>query len=223
MIRRRRVAAAAAVIAVAAGGGVAIAATTASSPQEREQAVLADAADRLGVSPGRLRDALAAAEDSQLDAAVTAGDLTQEQADAIKAMRQRFGLVLGGTGAAGGPRIFGFGGRHHGFRGPESGAAGAACDAVAKALGLDREALFAQLREGKTLAEVAQDRNVAVDDVRAGRLTQARADALQDRIVERIDRFPGPAVRPPSVASRRRAGAAPPARRGHAPPLGRRS
>ena len=174
---RRRVAIAAAGLAVAAGGGVAIAATTASSPQEREQAVLEDAAGRLGVTPDRLRDALRAAEDAQLDAAVNAGELTQEQADAIKARRQRSGLVLGdGPGRGHGGPGFGFGFGHRGFWGPVLAPAGAAFDAAANALGLDREGLFDALRDGKTLAELAQDEGVALDDVRNAARAAAKAE-----------------------------------------------
>src|SRR4051795_11031045 len=106
MKRARRVAIAAAGLAVVAGGGVAIAATTGSSPKEREQAVLDDAAGRLRTTPDKLRDALSAAEDAQLDAAVKAGELTQEQADAIKARRSQSGLVLGDE--PGGGHGFGF-------------------------------------------------------------------------------------------------------------------
>ena len=50
------------------------------------------------MSPSELRDALAAAQDDQLDADVKAGRLTQEQADAIKAHRKEAGSVLGGPG-----------------------------------------------------------------------------------------------------------------------------
>src|SRR4051794_2937126 len=132
MMRTRRVAIAAAGLAVAAGGGVAIAATTGSSPKEREQAVLDDAAGRLGTTPDKLRDALNAAEDAQLDAAVKAGELTQEQADAIKARRAQSGLVLGAR-----PDGHGFGRFHD-----DEGATDAALDAAAKALKLDRDGLL---------------------------------------------------------------------------------
>src|SRR3954447_9326875 len=155
MMRTRRVAIAAAGLAVAAGGGVAIAATAGSSPKEREQAVLDDAAGRLGTTPDKLRDALSAAEDAQLDAAVKAGELTQEQADAIKARRSQSGLVLGDE--PGGGHGFGF---HH-----DAGAPGAALDAAAKALKLDRDELLTQLRDGKSLPDIAKDQNVAIDDV----------------------------------------------------------
>jgi hypothetical protein len=195
----RRIAIVAAGLAVAAGGGVAVAETTGDSPRERERAVLEDAAGRLGVTPERLREALGAAQDAQLDAAVRAEELTQEQADAIKAARARAGLVLG----------FGLG--HHGpgfavhihHEGGE--AAMAALDAAAEALGLDRDGLLEELRDGTTLSELARDRGVAIDEVRSkaraaakaeldravqdGDLTQAQADEALEGIVARIERL----------------------------------
>ena len=201
MMRARRVAIAAAGLAVAAGGGVAIAATTSSTPKEREQAVLDDAAGHLGVSSQKLRDALGAAEDAQLDAAVKAGELTQQQADAIKARRAQSGLVLGvGPGGPGFDHGFGF--HVH-----DGGATDAAIDAAAKALNLDRDTLLTRLRDGKSLTDVAKDQNVSIDDVRAaardaakaaldkavaaGDLTQAQADEELKELVDRIDQLPG--------------------------------
>src|SRR3954469_7058479 len=199
MMRTRRVAIAAAGLAVAAGGGVAIAATTGSTPKEREQAVLDDAAGRLGTTADKLRGALSAAEDAQLDAAVKAGEITQDQADAIKARRAQSGLVLGAEGGHGFGHGFGF--RH------DAGATDAALDAAAKALKLDREDLLTRLRDGNSLADVATDQNVSIDDVRAaargaakaelekavgaGDLTQAQADEELTEIVDRIEQLRG--------------------------------
>ena len=78
------------------GSGAAIAAVTKDDGEKAEQAVLDDAAKRLNVAPDKLRDALAAAQDAQLDQAVKDGKLTQKQADAIKAGRKASGHVLGG-------------------------------------------------------------------------------------------------------------------------------
>ena len=198
-MRTRRVAIAAAGLAVAAGGGVAIAATTGSSPKEREQAVLDDAAGRLGTTADKLRDALGAAEDAQLDAAVKAGEITQDQADAIKARRAQSGLVLGDEDGHGFDHGFGF--RH------DAGATDAALDAAAKAMALDRDQLLTRLRGGTSLADVAKAQNVSIDDVRAaaraaakaeldkavsaGDLTQAQADEELAEIVDRIEQLRG--------------------------------
>src|SRR4051795_5868165 len=95
MKTRRTAAAAVTVAVVAAGGGAAVAATK----DDPESAVLNDAAKRLNVTPKALKDALAAAEDAQLDQAVKDGRLTQEQADRLKQERARSGSVLGRPGA----------------------------------------------------------------------------------------------------------------------------
>src|SRR3954452_21398132 len=98
-MRARRAAALALTGAIAAGGaGVAVGATTADKGKAAEDAVIKDAAGRLGTSPDKLRQALSAAEDAQLDAAVKAGALTQAQADRIKQERAASGRVLGGVG-----------------------------------------------------------------------------------------------------------------------------
>ena len=80
------------------GGGAALAARGGDDGRKDEQAVLSDAAKRLGVTPGDLESALGKAEDAQLDQAVKDGRLTQQQADEIKKHRQRSGRVLGGPG-----------------------------------------------------------------------------------------------------------------------------
>ena len=194
-MQRRRIAAIAAAGVVAAGGtGVALATTRGDDAKQREQAVLDDAAKRLGVEPSELRDALAKAQDDQLDAAVKAGRLTQEQADAIKQRRAQSGLVLGGGHPGpGGP---GFGHRFRGGPPP-------VLDAAAKALGLSEAQLFERLRSGKSLQDVAKaqgkdyaavksairaavkaDLDAAVNDKR---LTQAQADELLDHLTEHLD------------------------------------
>lgn len=68
---------------VAGGAGAAIAQVGKDDGEKAEQEVLADAAKRLNVTPEKLRDALAAAQDAQLDQAVEDGDLTRKQADAL--------------------------------------------------------------------------------------------------------------------------------------------
>jgi hypothetical protein len=218
-MQRRRIAAIAAAGVVAAGGtGVALATTRGDDAKQREQAVLDDAAKRLGVEPSELRDALAKAQDDQLDAAVKAGRLTQEQADAIKQRRSQSGLVLGGGHPGpGGP---GFG--HRDFRGgPGFGHGGPppVLDAAANALGLTDAQLFARLRSGKSLQDIAKaqgkdyaavksairsaiktDLDAAVKDKR---LTQAQADELLDHLTEHLDngfffgRHGGPPPGPP--------------------------
>lgn len=147
---------------LAAGGGtaVAVAATRTDDRQQTEQAIISDAAQRLSVSPDKLREALGAAEDAQLDQAVKDGKLTQQQADAMKQRRRQNGSVLG------------MGPGRHGGRGPFGGPSGALdrgtiAVAAAKALGLSADALRTQLRAGKSLADLAKAQNKDLADVKA--------------------------------------------------------
>jgi hypothetical protein len=174
-----------------AGGGAAIGASQLNG--NPGQAVIDDAAQQLGVSPSALSDALKNAVKHQIDAAVAAGRLTKAQGDALKARidagRLPFGLGLG----------LGFGGPgHHGFGG--FGLFGR-LDAAATYLGVTEVQLRTQLSNGKTLAQVAKDRNKSVSGlvdamtasaekhlqaaVSAGRLTKAQADQISKDLEQR--------------------------------------
>jgi hypothetical protein len=170
-----------------AGGGAGIAATKISG--NGSQAVIDDAAQQLGVSPGALSDALKNALKHQVDAAVAAGRLTKEQGDKVKARIDAggFPLVFGG----------GFGG--HGFG---VGGAFMQLDAAASYLGLTEAQLRTQLTNGKTLAQIAKDQNKSVSGlvdamtasakkqldaaVAAGRLSQSQADGVLKDLQQRI-------------------------------------
>jgi hypothetical protein len=200
-MRRRRIAiiAAAATLA-AAGTGVAVATTRSDDAKQREQAVLDDAAKRLNVDASKLRDALGAAEDAQLDADVKAGKLTQKQADAIKQRRATNGSVLGGPG-------IGLDHRHGPGFGPRGGPGrpGELMDAAAAAIGISRAKLFEELRSGKSLSDVAKAHGKSFDDVKAavttavkkqldaavksGDLTRAQADDMLSHLTEHLDDF----------------------------------
>lgn len=199
---KRYVLVSAAVLAAGAGGGAAIAASSGDERQKTEQSILDDAAKRLNVTPEALKSALGAAEDAQLDAQVKAGDLTQEQADAIKKARAQSGTVLGGPGVGG-----------HGFRGVPGGGpggppngklgvpggpgrggfgfglgglrfhtdAGGALDAAATALGIKRDDLLAALKDGQSIADVAKDKGKSLDDVKTA-ITNAVTKELDARV-----------------------------------------
>jgi hypothetical protein len=153
------------------GTGVAVA-TSSDDPKEREEAVLADAAKRLDVAPSELRDALSAAENAQLDADVKAGRLTQEQADAIKERRERFGSVLGGGLMHGKP--------HLSLRpGGPGGGPIELIETTAKALGISRDELVERMRDGDSLEEIAKAEGKSVDDVR---------EAVESELKERLDK-----------------------------------
>jgi lambda repressor-like predicted transcriptional regulator len=161
-----------AVVAVVSGGA-AYAASQDNSPQARSQAIVNDAAGTLGVDPSKLSDALKKALENQVDAQVTAGTLTQGQADAIK-KRIDDGTqpIFGGPGFGGGPRghfgRFGHGGPGFGFGfgfgGP--GLTSGIAD-VATYLGLKPADLATQLRSGKSLADIAKAQGKTVDGLKA--------------------------------------------------------
>lgn len=209
MTRKRLGAVAAAVVVAAGGTGTAIAVTKKDEARQAEDAVIAGAAERLDVTPERLRDALAAAQDDQLDAQVKAGRITQEQADAIKARRKATGRVLGGPGAKlrGGGHGHGFGRRGFHHRGGK--VRGIAFEELAKALGVTQAKLGDAFRDGKTVGEIARAEGKDIADVQAAlkaaakrhvdeavaddELTKAQGDRLLtrlNRMIERVAQFP---------------------------------
>lgn len=181
----------AATLAIALGAAGALAASGVLSPQEESQAVIDDAAERLGVEPGELSDALRAALESRVDAAVEAGRLTEAQGETLKERIGETPLLFGGLGAHG-PGLGHFG--HPGHPGH--------LDAAAAYLGIDEAELHEQLADGKTLAEIATAEGKSVeglvqalvkaaedridDAVADGRLTQAQADELAEDLHERM-------------------------------------
>jgi hypothetical protein len=117
-----------------------------------------------GKSTAGLIDALVTHEKAEIADAVKAGKLTQAQADTITpTLQQRFTDFVNNTRPAhgfgpGGPR--GFGG----------------LDAAATYLGITEQALFTQLRSGKTLAQIA---NATSGKSAAGLIAALVADAKQ--------------------------------------------
>ncbi|HEX4525108.1 MAG TPA: hypothetical protein VH108_00030 [Gaiellaceae bacterium] len=156
---------------------------------------LAQVADATsGKSAAGLIDALVAHEQTELAAAVTAGRLTQAQANQITAtLKDRFTNLVNGTWPP-----------HDGHGGPRSG--GDDFAAAATYLGLSQSDLQTALQSGKTLAQVADatsgkstagliDALVAHEQtelaaaVTAGRLTQAQADQITATLKDRFTNF----------------------------------
>ena len=189
LTRRVAIIAGTAVLALS-GGTYAVAHGIGGGEKERE-ALLDDAAERLNVTPEELTKALKEAAAARIDQAVKDGRITQEQADEMKERLEQGGGVpfLGGPGGPGGP------GGHHG---PPPG-----MDAAAEYLGLSPEQLREQLMDGKSLADVAEDRDKSVDGLKEAmekairadiakavedkRLTQEQADRILEDLESRLD------------------------------------
>jgi plasmid maintenance system antidote protein VapI len=145
-------------------------------------------AQKLGVTPDQLRQAMQEVREEMLTEAVAAGRLTQEQAD-----RMRSGTFGMGQGMRGGRH-----GSMQGFGGTIN-----LHEVVAQTLGITTEQLRAELRSGKTLLQAASERGMNRDQlvntlltaqrgqiaqaVAEGRITQEMADRITETLQSRIE------------------------------------
>jgi hypothetical protein len=156
------------VLAVTLGAGAAVAATSgAFDPKEEQEAFEAAVAEKLGVTTQELQNAYKEASLERLEAAVAAGRITEEEADAI-----REGIESGNFL---GPKGFGFGPHIHIEGGP-------ALDGAADYLGLSEAELHERLRNGESLAEIAKDEGKSVDG-----LEQALLAAAKERLDQAVE------------------------------------
>jgi len=149
---------------------------------------LAKVAAKLGIGEDKLKTAVDEAYNETVDEQVVAGNLTQNQADRLKERGFEVGPMFG---ARGGMR-FGFGG----FDLMES---------AASSLGISTDDLMTQLKDGKSLADVAEAQGVSVDTLKAdllaqvktnldtlvsdGKITQSQADEMYSRTESHIDQI----------------------------------
>jgi hypothetical protein len=168
MRKRSKIAAGAGAALAVVGAGAAVAADRL-MPKAESQAIVNDAAKQLGVDPAKLSDALEQALKNQIDAAVKDGRLTKEQGDAMKRRisAAAFPLFIGpGFDRERGP-LRGFG--HHWVRD---------LDAAAAFLGVSESELRATLESGKSLAQIAKEKDKSVDKL---------VDALVTATTKRLD------------------------------------
>jgi hypothetical protein len=183
---------------LAAGLTAIVLAAGASSAVAAERPSFADElAKQLGVTPAKLRAAVKAALFTQIDAAVKAGRLTPEQAAKLKQRIEKAnGLGLGARRA--------FAEKRKAF-GNRVGKATRGKGPAATYLGMTREALWAELKKGKSLAQVAREKGKSVDGlvaamvkplqerltkaVEAKRLTKQRADEILERVTDATERL----------------------------------
>lgn len=167
-----------------------------SAPAADKPSVADEVAAKLGVTPEQLRAAFKAVLTARVDAALAAGKLTPEQAAKLEErIANAQGLGLGAMRGAGKKRQALVArviakAKHLG--------------AAATYLGLTREELRAELKEGASLAEIAVAQGKTADGlvaamlapakerlakaVSAKRLTQERADAILERLESRLER-----------------------------------
>ena len=144
-------------VAVGVAGG-AIAATQLDSPSARSAAIVTDAAGQLGVTPAALQNALVKAEENQIDSEVSAGQISQDQGNALKSALESGSLPVintPGLGGGGFRRVGAFGG------------AGLFTDLTTAAsfLGLTVQQIQTDLQNGQTLADIAKAQGKTADDL----------------------------------------------------------
>lgn len=139
------------VLLVLGGGGGALATTVFSSPSAQNSAIISDAATQLNVAPSALSTALTKAIDDQLNAEVTAGQLSQAQATALEARL-----------ASGQAPLFNLGGPVA-FRASVGVGLAGGLGAAETYLGLSATQIRTDMKGGQTLAQiaVAQDKTAA--------------------------------------------------------------
>ncbi len=151
-----------------AGAGAALATTELSSPSARDNAIISNAAGQLGVAPSALANALTKAIDDELSSEVSAGQLSQAQANAIESR-----LSAGTAPIFGG---FGGGGRYRG-----AGGFGGAVSAAATYLGLSSSQITTDLQGGKTLADIATAQGKTADGLISA-IVSAEESQLQSAV-----------------------------------------
>jgi len=149
-------------------------------------------ADKLGVTVAKLQQAVRDTLKEMVAKALKDGKLTQSQADKATAGidgmpfdKMPFGRFLGGRNARFGARLA---------------IDKVALDAAAAKLGMTTQDLMTELRGGKSLTDVAKEKNVSTDDlktamvnavnaevdqaVKDGKLTQTQADNIKAQIAK---------------------------------------
>ena len=227
-LKRKLAGGAAGLVLVAGAGGAIAAANSGSGSRTADRdAFLNDVAGRLHVTPEELKSAFLGALSDRLDADVKAGRLTRARADAILEHAREHGDIgvpfFGGEPPLGPPPFSAPPPGRFAPPGPPGmppgpgapGAFGAGFDGAAEYLDLTQAELRKQLMSGKSLAQIAADRNKSVDGLKSAieasvkkeldqavkdkRLTQKQEDdilsGLHARLDDIVNRKPGD--RPP--------------------------
>ena len=146
---------------------------------------LSKVAAKLGIGEDKLKTAVDEAYSETIDEQVAGGQLTQDQADRLKERGFQLAPMLG-------PRGGRVGGAH-------------LMESAATVLGISADDLMTQLRDGKSLADVAGAQGISVDKLKAdllaqvkteldtlvsdGKITQSQADDIYSRTESNIDKI----------------------------------
>jgi hypothetical protein len=168
-------------------------ATPPAGRHDKREQLLDRVAGNLGIEVTVLEQAIKDAKLSLVDEALADGRISEEQAEAA---RER---INSGEGA-------GFGRlteRHHKRHDRAMKVRGAVIEQAAAALGIAADELKDELRSGKSIADVAAERGVTLDDVKSqildaaktkldgavaeGRIDQAHADQALQRLSDGLD------------------------------------
>jgi hypothetical protein len=159
-------------VAVLVLGVVAIGGAAADEDDGPLGSFLAKVAEKLGVSEDELKTAIDEARDETIDEAVAEGRLTEDWGERLKERADERGFPF--PLPPGGVRLHG---HWH------------LMDAAAEALDMSQDELTEQLRDGNSLAEVAETQGMSVEDFKAALLDQIRAqlDEQTDEIFRRVE------------------------------------
>ena len=130
-------------------------------------------ASELGTTPDAVTAAGKAAANAAIDAAVAAGDLSEERATALRERIAAFTGPACGLFRAGWTNGFRDGAVHvwgRGFLGAD------VVEAVAETLGVDSSEVIGQLRDAGSLEALATELGASYDEVKASVLTAVQAD-----------------------------------------------
>ncbi len=186
--------------------------TTTTQKTDYSQVFLGKLAAALGVSQSKVESAIKKAEGDTIDQAVANGDLAKNPADAMKQRVQQNPVDLFHLKGVGGRGIDGTGRGGFGHGAPAASIVDQATlqKAVADKLGLSVTDFQSKIQSGSTLASLAKEKNVQVQDlydaaanaakplldqaVKDGKITQAQADEVYKEIQQGglgIGRFGG--------------------------------
>lgn len=145
----------------------------------RDGQTVAEIAQSEGVDPQAIVDAAIAEAESKLEAAVEEGRLTEERMDQmLDRLAEELPERLEQPWQPGGPRGMLFEPFNEGFW--------SIYDAVAEALDLTPEELFAKLHDGQSVADIAEEQGVEMEEIRAA-VEDARVEMRKEAIEQAVE------------------------------------